>query len=81
MKAPQILQKIIPEKIQAPQILHIVRRKMQIPHIFYDLFQPRGDREASVTGILPVEGVEDHHLIRGIFEVSLHHGQLIQICK
>ncbi len=81
MKSSQILQKIILKKSQAPQILHVIGGEMQIPHIFNYLLQTRRYGKAAVAGILPVKRIKNHHLFRGIFEISLHHGQLIQICQ
>ena len=81
VKAPEILQKIIFKNAETPQIIYVVRRKVKIPDIFNDLLQACRDGVGSVTGIFAVKSVEDHGLIRGIFKITLHHGQLIEICQ
>ena len=54
---------------------------MEILYIIDYLFQSGADRIPAIHGIVPVKYVKDHGFILiFVFEITLHHGQLVQIC-
>ena len=54
---------------------------MQVLNIVDHLFKTCGNGVTALTGIAPVERIKDHCLGVLGFEIALHHGQLIQVCK
>ena len=81
MEAAQILKKIFAENTQASQIIYIVIRKIQVLDIIDDLFQSCHDRVPALVGVVAEKHVEYDVLIILGLEVSLHHGQFIQVGK
>ena len=54
---------------------------MQILDVVDDLRLTCADGITAVAGIVAVEGVKDDNILIMIFKISLHHGQLIEICE
>ena len=73
------VEEIIGKDPQAAEIINVIRGEMQVADIINDLLQSAADGIAAVAGICTVECVEDDDLVGGIFEITLHHGQLIEV--
>ncbi len=77
----QVLEKVRPEHAQGGQIVDVLLVEMQFLDVLDDLLQAGGDGVAAVAGVPTVEGVEDHGLVQVlVHEISLHHGELVQVC-
>ena len=79
VKILQIVQKIFIKDLKTSQIIHIFFCEMQILDVINHLIQACCNGESVSTGIIPVECIKNNGLLHRIFEISLHHGQLIQI--
>ena len=79
MEIAQVFQKVLVEELQTSQIFDVVLVKGQILNIIDDLVKARRDGKAVAGGIFPVKGVENNSFIGVIFEIALHHGELIKI--
>ena len=79
MEASQILQKIVIEQTETSQVFDILRRKMKIAYVVDYLLQAAGYGIASVAWVVAVKSIKDDDLIGWILEITLHHGQFIEI--
>ena len=78
MKSTQIVEKVLTENAESPQVIYIFVRKIQIFDVFDDLFQTGHDGVAVFYRILPEKYIKDHGFVcRLFFKIALHHGQLI----
>ena len=76
----QIVQKILIEDTEAPQIGKLFFPEMQVFNIFNDLLKPGADGITGFHRVIPVKGVENNRFVPvHIPEISLHHRQFIQI--
>ena len=78
-EAAQVLQEILVKQLQASQIIDIFFLKGQVSDIVDDLVEAGCDGEAAAGGILPVKDVEDYSFIVLVFEITLHHGQFVEV--
>ena len=79
-KTCQILQEALIKQLQAPEILDVLRFKMDIFDIFDDLLQSGKNRKASLIRVFPVEHIK-RDLLLGVFlqEITVCHGQLVEV--
>ena len=81
MKGAEIFQKILLKHIQAAKISHIFFCKTKIFDIFDHLLQSGCNGKAASAGIGTVKHIKNHGLVCRVFEVTLHHGQFIEISE
>ena len=79
MEIAQIIQKILIKKLQASQIDNIILIKGQILNVINNLVKTSRNGKSVSRGIFPVKGIENNRFIGVILEISMHHGQLIEV--
>ena len=79
MIAPQIIEELFRKQTGGTQVLDVFVIERQLFDIVNYLIQPCGDGIPIAAGIGTVEGVKDDTLIHSLHEISLHHGQFVQI--
>ena len=79
MEVCQIIEKIIGETVQTPQISDVLLIKVKILDIIDDLIQAGRQGKAVAARIDAVKGIENNGFVLLALEVTLHHGQFIKI--
>ena len=75
----QVFQKIIFKDAQASEVFDILFGKAQVFNVFNHLLQSGTDCEAAAAWIVTVKHIKDNSLVGWVFEITLHHGQFIEI--
>ena len=78
----KVVEKILIKNAETAKVVDILLAEMQLLDVFDQLFGSAHDRIAAAEGIGSEERVEDNRIVLFlILKISLHHGELIQICE
>jgi len=82
MESAQVLQKIFLKQSDRAQVVDVTLVEMKVFYIVNDLLKSGTDRITAVYGVVAVKCIENDSLICiFLFEIALHHCQLIKICQ
>ena len=75
----QVLKEIFLKDAKASQIGDVFFCETEILDVFDHLLQSGTDSKTTATWIVAVEHIKDNGLVGRVFEISLHHGKLIEV--
>ena len=81
MKIPEVFQKVFVEGSGAAQIVYVFVGEGESLHIVDHLLQPAADGVSAIVRVAAVESVKDDLRVFSGLEISLHHGEFIEICE
>ena len=80
LEVREVVQKVLIEDLQAPQVLDVLRGEVQLVQVFHQLLHAAHDGVAAPEGVVAEKRVKDDGLVLIlVLEIALHHGQLIEI--
>ena len=79
-ESAEIVQKILLEKVFAPEIGDVLLVKVEVPDVLHQLLQPRRDGEAAAVRHAAEEYVKvGDALLHPLAEVAVGHGHLVKV--